>query len=96
MMALKLFLINDIYDLRQDLAQIQSKEKQGRKHRSDNERSIYELDIKLPHLQKENQTLRDDHISKRSITQTVLNQNNELLKLVNFQQITEKDPLKEN
>ena len=54
------------------------------------------MDIKLPHLQKENQTLRDYHISKRSITQTVLNQNNELLKLVNFQQITEKGPLKEN
>ena len=82
MMALKSFLINEIYDLRQQLVQIQLKEKQEKQDQSHNERCIIkELEIKLQHSQKENQTLRDENISKRNIIETVLNQNNELLKI---------------
>ena len=37
--------------------------------------------MKLQHFQKENQTLPDENISKRNIIETVLNQNDELLKI---------------
>ena len=76
MMALKSFLMNEIYDLRQQLAQIQLQEKQDQTH---NGRLIKELEMKLQYFQKENQTLRDENISKR--IEAVLNQNNELLKI---------------
>ena len=33
------------------------------------------------HFQKENQNLRDENISKKNIIETVLSQNNELLKI---------------
>lgn len=79
-MALKQFLMNKIYNLRQQLAQIQSKEKQLKKDQSNNKRCIKNLEMKLQNFQKENQILRDEKISKRSILDTVLNQNNKLLK----------------
>ena len=72
MMALKSFLMNEIYDLRQRLAQIQLQEKQDQTH---NGRLIKELEMKLQYFQKENQTLRDENISKR--IEAVLNQINE-------------------
>ena len=40
-----------------------------------------ELKTKLQYLEKENQSLKEENENKRKITETVLNQNNELLKL---------------
>ena len=80
-MALKSFLMNEIYDLWQQFAQIQLNEKQEKQDQSHNERFIKELEMKLQHFQKANQTLQDGNLSKRNITETVLNQNNELLKI---------------
>ena len=82
MMALKQFLMNKIYNLRQGLAQIQSKEKQLKKDQSKNKRCIKNLEMKLQNFQKQNQILRDENIGKRSILDTVLNQNNKLLNLI--------------
>ena len=79
-MALKSFLMNEIYDLRQQLAQIPSKEKQ-KKYLSNNKICIKELKTKLQLFQKEKKTLRDENINKQSKIETVFNQNNELLNL---------------
>ena len=57
MMVLKSFLMDETYDLRQQLAQIQLKEKLEKQDQSNNERFIKELEMKLQHFQKENQTL---------------------------------------
>ena len=52
MMALKSFLMNEIYYPRQELAQIQLKEKQEKQDQCHNERFIKELEMKLQHFQK--------------------------------------------
>ena len=52
------------------------------------------LEMKLQHFQKENQTLRDENISKRNIIETVLNQNNELLKISQLSKNKKKTSLK--
>ena len=70
--ALKPFLMNEIYELRQQLAQIAFKDKQEeKKDRSNNERCIKELGMKLQHFQKVNQILRNENLSKR--IETMLN-----------------------
>ena len=73
MMALKAFLMNEIYDLRQDI------EKRD-KNFSENNRSIDEMKSKLQCYDRENQTLKDENASKKNIIETILNQNNELIK----------------
>ena len=76
MMALKAFLMNEIYDLRQEI------EKRD-KNFSKNNRSIEEMKSKLQCYERENQTLKDENASKKNIIETILNQNNELIKLNN-------------
>ena len=76
MMALKAFLMNEIYDLRQEI------EKRD-KNFSKNNRSIEEMKSKLQCYERENQILKDENASKKNIIETILNQNNELIKLNN-------------
>ena len=65
--------MNEIYDLRQELNQpIKSLNKQE---------DLIELKTQLQYLQRENQSLKEENENKRQIIETVLNQNNELLKL---------------
>ena len=78
MMALKVFLMNEIYDLRQEI-QIRGKSKNFSK----NNRPIKEMKSKLQWYERENQTLKDKFASKKNIIETILNQNNELIKLNN-------------
>ena len=71
--ALKPFLINEIYDLRQELNQpIKSLNKQE---------DLIELKTQLQYLQRENQSLKEGNENKRRIIEIVLKQNNELLKV---------------
>ena len=68
--ALKSFLVNEIYDLRQELNQpIKSSNKQE---------DLTELKTKLQYLQRENQHLKEENENKRRRIEAVLNQNNEL------------------
>ena len=76
MMALKAFHMNEIYDLRQEI------EKRDKKF-SKNNRSIEEMKSKLQCYERENQILKDENASKKNIIETILNQNNELIKLNN-------------
>ena len=77
MMALKAFLMNEIYDLRLEI------EKQD-KNFAENNRSIEEMKSKLQCYERENQTLKDENASKKNIIETILNQNNKLTKLNNL------------
>ena len=71
--ALKSFLMNEIYDLRQD---------QNQPSKSlDKQENLSELKTKLQYLERENQSLKEESENKRRRIETVLNQNNELLKL---------------
>ena len=72
--ALKSFLMNEIYDLRQELNQpSKSLNKQE---------DLAELKTKLQYLERgRNQSLKEENENKRRRIETVLNQNNELLKL---------------
>ena len=65
--------MNQIYDLRQELDQ-QSK-------CLNKQEDLTELKTKLQYLEKENQSLKEENENKRKIIETVLNQNNESLKL---------------
>ena len=65
--------MNEIHDLRQELNQpIKSLNKQE---------DLTELKTKLQYLQRESQSLKEKNENKRRRIETVLNQNNELLKL---------------
>ena len=75
-MALKAFLMNEIYDLRQEI-EIRDK------NFSKNNRSIEEMKSKLQCYERENQTLNDENAIKKNLIETILNQNNELIKLNN-------------
>ena len=72
--ALKSFLMNEIYDLRQELNQpSKSLNKQE---------DLTELKTKLQYLERgRSQSLKEENENKRRRIETVLNQNNELLKL---------------
>ena len=71
--ALKSFLMNEIYDLQQELNQpSKSLNKQE---------DLTELKTKLQYLEKENKSLKEENENKRRRIETVLNQNNKLLKL---------------
>ena len=71
--ALKSFLMNKIYDLRQELNQpIKSLNKQE---------DLTKLKAQLQYLQRENQSLKEENENKIRRIETVLKQNNKLLKL---------------
>ena len=89
MMAIKSFLMNEIYELRQEISSIQLKLKQEKVNQSGNnnvcekdEKIIIEnLKTKLEFYQRENQLLKDETITKQQTAETILHQSNELLKL---------------
>ena len=65
--------MNEIYDLRQELNQPSKC--------FNKQEDLTELKTKLQYLEKENQSLKEENENKRKIIETVINQNNELLKL---------------
>ena len=71
--ALKSFLMNEIYDLWQELNQPTTS--------LNKQEDLTELKTKLQYLEKENQSLKEENENKRRRIEIVLNQTNELLKL---------------
>ena len=88
-MAIKSFFMNEIYDLRQEISSLQLKRQQEKLNQSGNnnvcekdEKIIIEdLKTKLDFYQRENQLLKDEAMAKQPTIETILYQNNELLKL---------------
>ena len=89
MMAIKSFFMNEIYELRQEISSLQLKLQQEKLNQSGNnnvcekdEKIIFEnLKTKLEFYQRENQLLKDETMTKQRTIETILHQNNELLKL---------------
>ena len=89
MMAIKSFFMNEIYELRQEISSLQLKLQQEKLNQSGNnnvcekdEKIIIEnLKTKLEFYQRENQLLKDETMTKQRTIETILHQNNELLKL---------------
>ena len=88
-MAIKSFFMNEIYELRQEISSLQLKLQQEKLNQSGNnnvcekdEKIIIEnLKTKLEFYQRENQLLKDEMMTKQRTIETILHQNNELLKL---------------
>ena len=83
--------MNEIYDLRQGISSVRSQLEQERFHHSRNndcvekEESINQkLKDKLHSYQKENQLLREEIKNKQETIETILYQNNELLKFNHY------------
>ena len=89
MMAIKSFFMNEIYDLRQEVSSLQLKLQQEKLNQSgcnnicEKEENIIieDLKTKLDFYQRENQLLKDETMAKQRTIETILYQNNELLKL---------------
>ena len=89
MMAIKSFFMNEIYDLRQEISSLQLKLQQEKLNQSgynnmcekDENIIIEDLKTKLDFYQRENQLLKDETMAKQRTIETILYQNNELLKL---------------
>ena len=89
MIVIKSFLINEIYDLRDEISSRQLKPQQEKLNQSGNNNIcgqdkniiIENLEIKLDFYQGEKQLLKDEAIAKQRIIETVLYQNNEILNL---------------
>ena len=89
MMAIKPFFMNEIYDLRQEILSLQLKFQQEKLNQSgynkicekDEKIIIEDLKTKLDFYQRENQLLKDETMAKQRTIETILYQNNELLKL---------------
>ena len=88
-MAIKSFFMNEIYDLRQEISSLQLKRQQEKLNQSgsnnvcekDEKIIIEDLKTKLDFYQRENQLLKDEAMAKQPTIETILYQNNELLKL---------------
>ena len=92
MMAIKSFFMNEIYELRQEIQSLQLKLQQEKLNQSGNNSVcekdekdkmiiIEDLKTKLEFYQRENQLLKDETMTKQRTIETILHQNNELLKL---------------
>ena len=91
MLALKSFFMNEIYDLKQGISSVRSQLEQERLHHSRNndcvekEESINQkLKDTLHSCQIENQLLREEIKNKQKTIETILYQNNELLKFNHY------------
>ena len=88
-MASKVFFMDEIYTLRQDLSSMQEKYHQTIRLNKDdnicqkNNSTVDELQVKLQFLEKENVSLKEEAKHKQNIIQSILNQNAEHLKLNN-------------
>ena len=89
MMEIKSSFMNETNDLRQEISSLQLKLQQEKLNQSRNnnvcgkdEKNIIEdLKTKLDLYQRENQLLKDQAMAKQRTIETILYQNNELLKL---------------
>ena len=89
MMEIKSSFMNETNDLRQEISSLQLKLQQEKLNQSRNnnvcgkdEKIIIEdLKTKLDFYQRENQLLKDEAMAKQRTIETILYQNNELLKL---------------
>ena len=91
MLALKSFFMNEIYDLRQEISSVRSQLEQERLHHSRNNDGVekeeninQKLKDKLHSCQIENQLLREEIKNKQKTKETILHQNNELLKFNHY------------
>ena len=88
MMEIKSFFMNEINFLRQEISSLQLKLQQEKLNQSinnnvcrkDEKITIEDLKIKLDFYQRENQLLKDEAMAKQRTIETILYQNNELLK----------------
>ena len=80
--------MKEIYELRQKISSLQLKIQEEKLNQSEN-KNVYEKDekmiienvkITLDFYQRENQLLKDEMMAKQWTTETILYQNNELLK----------------
>ena len=83
--------MNEIYDLRQEMSSVWSQVEQKRLHHSRNNDCVeeveninQELKDKLHSWQIENQLLREEIENEQKTIETILNQNNELLKFNHY------------
>ena len=90
-LALKSLFMNEICDLRQEISPVRSQVEQERLHHSKNkdcageeENINEELKAKLHSCHKEIQLLKEEIKSKQKTIETILNQNNELLKFSHY------------
>ena len=90
-LALKSFFMEEIYDLRQEISSVRSQLEQERLHHSRNNDCVekeknnnQELKDKLHSCQIENQLLREEIKNKQKTIETILKQNNELLKFIHY------------
>ena len=90
-LALKSFFMKEIYDLRQEISSVRSQLEQERLHHSRNNDCVekeknnnQELKDKLHSCQIENQLLREEIKNKQKTIETILKQNNELLKFNHY------------
>ena len=92
MMAIKSFFMNEIYELKQEISTLQLQLHHKKLNQSGNnnvcekeEKIIIEdLKTKLGFYQRKNQLLKDEKMTKQRTIETILYQNNELLKLDQF------------
>ena len=91
MLALKSFFMNEIYDLRQGISSVRSQLEQERLRHSRNNDCVekeeninQKLKDKLYSCQIENQLLREEIKNKQKTIETILYQNNELLKFNHY------------
>ena len=88
MMSIKSFFMDEIYDLRKEISSLQLKLQQDKLNQSgynnicqkDEKIIIEDLKTKLDFYQRENQLLKDEAMAKQWMIETILYQNNELLK----------------
>ena len=90
MLALKSFFMNEVYDLRQGISSVRSQLEQGRLHHSRNNDCVekeeninQKLNDKLHSCRIKNQLLREIKNKQKTI-ETILYQNNELLKFNHY------------
>ena len=89
MMAIKSFFMNEIYELKQEISTLQLQLQHKKLNQSGNnnvcekdEKIIIEdLRTKLGFYHRKNQLLKDEKMIKQRTIETILYQNNELLKL---------------
>ena len=92
MMAIKSFFMNEIYELKQEISTLQLQLQHKKLNQSGNnnvcekdEKIIIEdLRTKLGFYHRKNQLLKDEKMIKQRTIETILYQNNELLKLDQF------------
>ena len=79
-MAIKSFFMKEIYELRQEISSLQLKLQQEKLNQTGNTKVCEKEDENIIY-RRENQLLIDETMTKQGTIETILHQNNELLKL---------------